>query len=72
MPEDLPVFFLYGGSDPTATPSRLPTTRKSIPKLTEVQLEGIGHWVLLQARDDVTIKVQGWLEEQGLLAKAKL
>ncbi|KZV64700.1 alpha/beta-hydrolase [Peniophora sp. CONT] len=72
LPDDLPVLFAYGTADPTATPSRIPATRQFIPKLTEVKLEGIGHWVMLQAKDEVTAKVLGWLEEQGVIAKAKL
>jgi len=66
MPDDLPVLFVYGTKDETATPEQLPKTRAHVPAYSEMALEGIGHWVLLQAREATTAAVLGWLEQQGL------
>jgi soluble epoxide hydrolase/lipid-phosphate phosphatase len=67
LPATLPVLFVYGTRDATATPEKLPGARAALPRCREVRLDGIGHWVMLQARDVVTRAVLGFLEEEGVL-----
>ena len=58
---DLPVLFLWGTLDMTATPSSINKARKFIPRLQDVALEGKGHWLMIEAPEYVTEKVIEWL-----------
>ncbi|KAF8238998.1 alpha/beta-hydrolase [Tricholoma matsutake] len=57
----LPVLAIWGTSDCTATPAVFKKARKFIRDLQEVALEDKGHWVLVEAQDEVTEKVSSWL-----------
>jgi soluble epoxide hydrolase / lipid-phosphate phosphatase len=70
FPDDIPVLFIYGTKDPTSTPEKLSHTRKLIPTYEEVKLEGVGHWVMLQAREEMTQAVLTWLGAHQLLPSA--
>ena len=59
---DLPVLFMWGTNDITTTPALINGSRKFIPRLQDFALEGRGHWVMVEAKDDVTEKVLNWLE----------
>ncbi|KAF8640130.1 hypothetical protein AX17_001366 [Amanita inopinata Kibby_2008] len=61
---DLPVLFLWGTADATTTSFVIEKSHKFIARLQDVALEGKGHWVMLEAKDDVTEMVANWL--QGL------
>ncbi|KAJ7098786.1 Alpha/Beta hydrolase protein [Mycena belliarum] len=52
LPPTLSVLFIYGTRDPTIAPAALKTQRRFAPRLTEVPLEGAGHWVMLEGSDD--------------------
>lgn len=71
---DLPVLFLWGTEDVTATTFVISKARKFIPRLQDIALEGRGHWIMVEAKDDVTEKVATWLEElsSGLPLRGKL
>jgi soluble epoxide hydrolase/lipid-phosphate phosphatase len=60
---DLPVLFLWGTLDMTATPSSINKARKFIPRLQDVALEGKGHWLMIEAPEYVTKKVIEWLHD---------
>jgi soluble epoxide hydrolase/lipid-phosphate phosphatase len=59
--EDLPVLFIWGKLDPTTIVSLVDKSRKFIPRLQDIALEGVGHWVMVEARDEVTDIVTAWL-----------
>ncbi|KAG5639707.1 hypothetical protein H0H81_005890 [Sphagnurus paluster] len=67
LPENLPVLFIWGTKDATATPVVIKNARKFIKKLQDIAFEGRGHWVLAEAKDEITEKVASWL--QGLTSR---
>jgi soluble epoxide hydrolase/lipid-phosphate phosphatase len=64
---DLPVLFIWGAADSVAMPSQISRARKYIPRLQDLALEGKGHWVMVEAKNEVTSQVLSWLE--SLIAK---
>ncbi|KAJ7167567.1 epoxide hydrolase [Mycena filopes] len=48
LPSTLPVLSIYGTLDATIAPAALKTQRRFVPRLTEVPLAGVGHWVMIQ------------------------
>ncbi|KAH9482500.1 Bifunctional epoxide hydrolase 2 [Psilocybe cubensis] len=67
---DLPFLFMWGTKDATATPFSISKSRKFIPKYQDVAFEGRGHWLMVEAKDEVTQTVINWLE--SLTSKPKL
>lgn len=61
--DNLPVLFIWGTKDSTATPFVIKKARKFVPRLQDVALEGRGHWLMIEAKDEITQKVINWLEE---------
>ncbi|THV08242.1 epoxide hydrolase [Dendrothele bispora CBS 962.96] len=61
--EDLPVLFLYGTRDTTCTNAVISKSHKFISRLQTIALEGRGHWVMVEAKDEVTEMIAAWLEE---------
>ncbi|KAF8897771.1 epoxide hydrolase [Infundibulicybe gibba] len=66
---DLPVLFLWGTKDATATPFVMEKAGKFIPRLQQIALQDRGHWIMVEAKEDVTNQVIIWLE--GLTAEPK-
>ncbi|EEB96011.1 hypothetical protein MPER_04928, partial [Moniliophthora perniciosa FA553] len=66
---DLPVLFIWGTLDKTTTKMMISKAHKFIPRLQDVALEGRGHWLMVEAKDEITERVMGWLE--GLMVEAK-
>lgn len=60
---DLPFLFIWGTMDATATPSVMTKSKKFISRYQDVALEGRGHWIMVEAKDEVTEKIAGWLEK---------
>lgn len=72
---DLPVLHFWGTKDATSTPALIKTSRTFIPKLQDIAFEGVGHWIMVEARQNVTDKVLEWLEVLSLvpgMTKSKL
>ncbi|TFK43806.1 Alpha/Beta hydrolase protein [Crucibulum laeve] len=59
---NLPVLFVWGTADATATPFVIDKSRKFISQYQDVALEGRGHWIMVEAKDEITEKVISWLE----------
>jgi soluble epoxide hydrolase/lipid-phosphate phosphatase len=59
---DLPFLFIWGTMDGTATPSVMTKSKKFISRYQDVALEGRGHWIMVDAKDEVTEKIAEWLE----------
>ncbi|KAG7097338.1 hypothetical protein E1B28_004695 [Marasmius oreades] len=64
---DLPVLFIWGSLDKTTTKAVINKAHKFIPRIQDVALEGRGHWLMVEAKDEITEKVITWLE--GLMEK---
>ncbi|RXW25452.1 hypothetical protein EST38_g443 [Candolleomyces aberdarensis] len=59
---DLPYLFIWGTHDPTATPFVINKARKFISKYQDIAIEGRGHWLMVEAKDEVTKHISEWLE----------
>ncbi|KAH8985432.1 alpha/beta-hydrolase [Lactarius hatsudake] len=71
-PANLPVLHIWGAKDLSATPSSLAKMRVLIPKLEEKELKNEGHWIMVQAKDEVTRGVLDWLGNLKLAMLSKL
>lgn len=61
LPANLPVLHIWGSKDLSATPSGLTKMRELIPRLEVKELQDVGHWIMVQAKDEVTRAVLDWL-----------
>jgi soluble epoxide hydrolase/lipid-phosphate phosphatase len=59
---DLPFLFLWGTRDPTVIPSVIAKSGKFIPSYQGAALEGKGHWLMVEAKDEVTDTIINWLD----------
>lgn len=62
MREDLPALFIWGTKDKTAVPFVISKSRKFISRYQDIALEGRGHWLMVEAKDEVTEIIGNWLE----------
>jgi soluble epoxide hydrolase/lipid-phosphate phosphatase len=61
LPTDLPVLHIWGANDMTATPSGLSKMRELITRLDVIELQEVRHWIMVEAKDEVTRAVLDWL-----------
>lgn len=66
LPATLPVLHIWGGKDPTATPWQRSRMRETTGKLEEIEVPSKGHWIMVQAREEVTGAVLRWLSSLSL------
>jgi soluble epoxide hydrolase/lipid-phosphate phosphatase len=59
---NLPVLFIWGTLDRTTTSFLIKKSHKFIPRLQDVALEGKGHWIMVEAKDEVTEIIASWLQ----------
>lgn len=59
---DLPFLFIWGTKDATATPLVITQSRKFISRYQDIALEGRGHWLMVEANDEITENIMKWLE----------
>ncbi|KAF9057886.1 epoxide hydrolase [Panaeolus papilionaceus] len=59
---DLPVLFMWGTKDATATSFVINKSRKFIKRYQDFAVEGKGHWLMVEAKSEVTLQVIRWLE----------
>jgi len=59
---DLPFLFIWGTKDATATPLVITKSRKFISRYQDIALEGRGHWLMVEAKDEITENIIKWLE----------
>lgn len=60
---ELSCLFLWGNRDYSTTTTSISKAHKFIPRLQDVALDDKGHWILVEAREEVTEKVIDWLVE---------
>ncbi|KAI0287628.1 epoxide hydrolase [Russula brevipes] len=64
----LPVLHIWGVNDGTATPGALSRMREMLPELEEIELPDQGHWIMAEARDEVTGAVLKWMAKGAAAA----
>lgn len=70
---DLPALLLWGTYDSTVVKPLVKKSHKFIPRLRSISLEGKGHWLMLEASEEVTSLVGTWLDEMvPVKSKTKL
>ncbi|KAL9713099.1 hypothetical protein Ac2012v2_004340 [Leucoagaricus gongylophorus] len=69
---DLPVLFIWGTKDVTATPAAIRNAGKFVPRLQDITLEERGHWIMVEAKDEVTRRISDWLKGLGEYSKGRL
>ncbi|KAF5333153.1 hypothetical protein D9611_002715 [Ephemerocybe angulata] len=60
---DLSYLFIWGTKDPTATPFVISKAQKFIKNYRDIAIEGRGHWLMVEAKDEITQHVSNWLQE---------
>ncbi|KAH9959851.1 alpha/beta-hydrolase [Russula dissimulans] len=56
----IPVLHMWGVKDPTATPE-MGSWMREIPDFEEIKIPDVSHWIMVEARDEVTAGVLRWL-----------
>ena len=54
---------MWGTADSTTVASVIEKSRKFISRLQDVAFEGRGHWLMVEAKDEITDKVLSWLRD---------
>ena len=54
---------IIGDRDPTKNQVALDSTRKAVPQTKIVILEGVGHWLMIEAKEAVIKELTGWLDD---------
>jgi soluble epoxide hydrolase / lipid-phosphate phosphatase len=57
LPDNIPWLFMYGSKDVACVPQLVTKTKSLIPQLKVVNMEGMGHWLQAEAKDDVVKEV---------------
>jgi pimeloyl-ACP methyl ester carboxylesterase len=67
LPAGLPVLHIWGGKDLSATPGVLSKMRETIAIFEEIELPDKGHWIMAEAKEEVTSAVLRWLSNKSRL-----
>ena len=59
---DLPYLFIWGTQDVTTIPAAIKRSRNFISRYQDIALEGRGHWLMVEAKDEITENIVKWLE----------
>lgn len=62
------MFHIWGTKDPSATPGVLSGMRETIAEFEEIELPDKGHWIMAEAKDEVTRAVLRWLGKREVKA----
>ncbi|KAH8830278.1 Alpha/Beta hydrolase protein [Flagelloscypha sp. PMI_526] len=62
LPSSLAVLYLGGSLDPTSRPSSVQTMAKFVPTLETVYIENAGHWLMIEAKDEVTKRIASFIK----------
>ncbi|KAI0832677.1 alpha/beta-hydrolase [Trametes gibbosa] len=58
---DLPVLLIIGKEDPTSNQAALEVTKKLIPQVQIDLIEGVGHWLMVEAKDRINETIPRFL-----------
>lgn len=61
LPAGLPVLHIWGAKDPSATPGVVPRMKEMIARLEVLELPDQRHWIMAQAKEEVTQAVLRWM-----------
>lgn len=59
---DLPFLFIWGTKDGTVVPFAITKSKKFIPRYQDIALEGRGHWLMVEAKQEITENIMKWLK----------
>jgi len=60
--KDLPFIHIWGTKDPATLPLAIANSKKFISKYQDITLEGKGHWLMVEAKDEITESILKWLD----------
>jgi len=63
---------MWGTEDFTAIPTAIRNSGKFISRYQDVALEDRGHWIMVEAKDQVAERISHWLKSIGEYSKGKL
>ncbi|KAJ3520811.1 hypothetical protein NMY22_g12581 [Coprinellus aureogranulatus] len=63
FPSNLPYLFIWGTKDPTVVAPVIAKAQKFIPRYQDIAIEGRGHWLMVEAKEEVTEHIGNWLDE---------
>jgi soluble epoxide hydrolase/lipid-phosphate phosphatase len=69
---DLPYLFIWGTKDTTAVPVAIAKSRNYIPRYQDIALEGRRHWLMVEAKHEITESIVKWLEGLSFKCLEKL
>jgi len=69
---DLPYLFIWGTKDTTALPFAITKSREYIPRYQDIALEGRRHWLMVEAKHEITESIVKWLEGLSFKCLQKL
>ena len=69
---DLPYLLIWGTKDPTALPFAITKSREYIHRYQDIALEGRSHWLMVEAKEDITESILKWLEGLSFQSLEKL
>ena len=69
---DLPYLLIWGTKDATSLPLVIAKSKEYIPRYQDIALEGRDHWLMLEAKDEITESIIKWLEGLSLQCLEKL
>ena len=70
LPAGLPVLHIWGAKDPFATPGVVSKMRGMIARLEVIELPDQRHWIMAEAKEELTQAVLRWIT--GWEVKARL
>jgi pimeloyl-ACP methyl ester carboxylesterase len=62
LPDDLPVLYIWGTLETVVTPSVIDKAKNFIKLYEVVTLEGRGHWLMVEAKDEITDRIANWVD----------
>ncbi|KZW04380.1 alpha/beta-hydrolase [Exidia glandulosa HHB12029] len=57
LPQDIPILLLYGSEDIASSERAAKASKRFAPQTAIVRMEGRGHWLMVEAKDEVTERV---------------
>jgi soluble epoxide hydrolase/lipid-phosphate phosphatase len=72
LPRNLPWLLIYGDKDKTCNPKLVQSTNKFVPQINVVKLEGISHWVMVEAKGKISDLVVNFVKDNIKEGKSKL
>jgi soluble epoxide hydrolase / lipid-phosphate phosphatase len=72
QPQQIPWLLIYGTKDKTCDHRAVDNTTRFIPQIKIVKLEGKSHWVMIEARFEVTQMILDFVKDNLEVFETKL